>query len=331
VNRLARALLPAIAAGAALYLGFAVWSGWRAVGARLSSFAPTAALAALILAGGNYFVRFVKWEFLLGRLGIRVPRRRSLGVFLSGFALTVTPGKVGEVLKSYLLRETDGVPMARSAPIVVAERVTDLVACLSLTVVGALALGGGREVRGLVAVGAAMVAGLLAAVAIRPVGELAIAVVGRLPLVGARVAPKLREFHVATREALAPAPLLVATALSIVAWGCECVAFWLVLRGFPGAGAGAGVVLCTFIYAAMTIAGALSFLPGGLLVQEGGMVGLLLAAAPGIDRPTAMAATLVTRLCTLWFAVAIGVVALSRMRRAVDLAGLEAARSSTSP
>jgi uncharacterized protein (TIRG00374 family) len=153
----------------------------------------------------------------------------------------------------------------------------------------------------------------------------------RLPLV-ARAAPKLREFYGATREALAPTPLLVTTGISIAAWFCECVAFWVVLRGFPvGSGEGAGVVLCTFIYAAMTIAGALSFLPGGLLVQEGGMVGLLVAASQHVDEPTALAATLVTRLCTLWFAVAVGVVALAAMRRAVDLGALEAARTSEEP
>jgi uncharacterized protein (TIRG00374 family) len=325
VSRLGRRLLLPIAAGAALYAGFTVWSGWRTVGARLASFAPSAAAAALGLAAANYLLRFAKWHYLLGRLRISVAPRRSLGIFLSGFALTVTPGKVGEVLKSYLLRETDGVPMARSAPIVVAERVTDLIACLALAVAGMLSLGGSRGVVGLLAAGAAVVAALVAAVAFRPLGELGIAVVARLPVVS-RGAPKLREFYGATREALAPTPLLVTTFVSAAAWFCECVAFFVVLRGFGGGGGSASLILCTFIYAAMTIAGALSFLPGGLLVQEGGMVGLLVATARSVDEPTALAATLITRLCTLWFAVAVGVVALALMRRAVDLRALEAAR-----
>ena len=48
----------------------------------------------------------------------------SLLTFLSACVLTVTPGKVGEVLKSLLLFETHGVAVARTAPIVIAERVT---------------------------------------------------------------------------------------------------------------------------------------------------------------------------------------------------------------
>jgi uncharacterized protein (TIRG00374 family) len=104
---------------------------------------------------------------------------------------------------------------------------------------------------------------------------------------------------------------------------CECVAFWLVLRGFDGAAA--SLKLCTFIYATMTIAGALSFLPGGLGVQEIGMVKLLIAQAHGVSEPVAAAATFITRLCTLWFAVVVGVIALLIMQRRtrVDLGELK--------
>src|SRR5581483_8011848 len=113
----------------------------------------------------------------------------------------------------------------------------------------------------------------------------------------------------------------------VLAWACECVAFWVILRGFPEASV--PLVRCTFIYAAMTIAGALAFLPGGLGVTEAGMVALLVAAGSGIDEPTAFAATFVTRICTLWFAVVIGIVALGFVRRAgatVDLAALQRAK-----
>ncbi|MSP61935.1 MAG: flippase-like domain-containing protein [Myxococcales bacterium] len=324
MSKLARGLTLSAAAGAALYVGFAAWAGWYKVGAALSDFAWSTAAAGAGLAAVNYLIRFVKWEFYLARLGLRVPRGRSLAIFLAGFSLTVTPGKIGEVLKSYLLRETDGIPMARTAPIVVAERVTDLIALLLLAVIGAGSLGASQRI---LWIGGALVASLVLVVAVRPLGEAAIATVGRLPL-GRKIAPKLNEFYGSTRELLAPLPLVVATAISIVAWACECVSFWLILGGFPGAAV--PLIQCTFIYAAMTIAGALSFLPGGLGVQEGGMVALLVAASRGVGEPTAFAATFVTRLCTLWFAVLVGIIALAVVRKrsavAVDVGALKAAR-----
>jgi uncharacterized protein (TIRG00374 family) len=316
--KLGRALALAAAAGALFYVAFACWSGLPTVLASLRAFAWSAAAGALALAAVNYLFRFWKWELYLRRLGVRIGLVDSFWIFLSGFALTVTPGKVGEVLKSYLLRETHGVPMARTAPIVVAERLTDLLALAAIALVGVGALAGGER---LAWVALALVGVAVACVASETLAHAVIRLVGALPMVG-RLAPKLREFYAATRTLLAPVPLLATTLLSIVAWLCECVAFWLVLRGFPGAAA--SLKLCAFIYATMTIAGALSFLPGGLGVQEIGMVQLLVAQAHGVTAATAAAATFVTRLCTLWFAVLVGVAALMlvQRRKRVDLNAL---------
>src|SRR5260370_30378484 len=86
---------------------------------------------------GNYLLRWLKWEFYLSRLEIRgVGRQDSLLTFLSGFVLTVTPGKVGEVFKSVLLFDLHGIPVARTAPIVVADRVTDVIGIVGLIVIG---------------------------------------------------------------------------------------------------------------------------------------------------------------------------------------------------
>ena len=334
-RRLGRGLLLSVAAGAVLYVAIAAWSGFDKVGARLAEFSWAAAGAALGLAAANYGLRFLKWHYYLGRLGLAIPVGRSLAVFLSGFALTVTPGKVGEVLKAYLLRETDGVPMARTAPIVIAERVTDLIACLLLTLLGLGAFEVGdpdtsRKLTWVWVAGGGSIAALLGVVALRPLGEAAIDLAGRVPGIG-KIAPKLREFYASTRTLLGPLPTLVATTLSVAAWACECGALWVVLRGFPSAVAAAvPLARATFIYAAMTIAGALSFLPGGLGVQEGGMVELLVKLSHGLDEPTAVAATFVTRLCTLWFAVLVGVLALLRMRRvvAIDLGRVAALKRS---
>lgn len=309
--KLGRTLALAAAAGALFYVGFAAYSGFHKVMDALAHFAWATAAGALALAALNYLLRFLKWELYLRRLGVRIPLRDSFGIFLSGFSLTVTPGKVGEVLKSYLLREAHGVPMARTAPIVVAERLTDLVALASLALIGVGALAGGERVAW---VALALVGLAVACVASEKLAHGVIDLVGAMPVVG-KLAPKLREFYASTKTLLHPTPLVLATLLSIVAWLCECVAFWLVLRGF--AGADASLKLCTFIYATMTIAGALSFLPGGLGVQEIGMVKLLIAQAHGLSEPTAAAATFITRLCTLWFAVVIGVVALVVMQRRV--------------
>jgi glycosyltransferase 2 family protein len=108
-----------------------------------------------------------------------------------------------------------------------------------------------------------------------------------------------------------PVHLVWATALGVVAWLCECLGFAIIIDAFPGAVVPLG--LATLIYAATTVAGVVS--PGGLLVTESSMTLLLVTAGQGLDQTTAVAATILTRLCTLWFAVVLGLVALVWLRR----------------
>jgi uncharacterized protein (TIRG00374 family) len=328
---LARALVLSVAGGAIAYVAIAAYVGAGRVEAALRQFHWSAAAVGLGLAALNYCLRFFKWELYLRVLRVRIPWRDSLAVFLSGFALTVTPGKIGEVLKAYLVRELHGVPMARTAPTVVAERVTDLLALVVLAAGGVGAVLGASGQRllwvagGLVVLFVVIASWRPAALALIGLCERAF---GRLPVAG-KLVKSLRPFYDAMALLLRPGPLVAATLISIAAWAAECVAFWAIVRAFPGVGPGATLLVCTFIYAAMTIAGALSFVPGGLLVQEGGMVGLLVALCPGMGEDVATASTFVTRLCTLWFAVLVGVVALLALRRrvGVELEALKGARS----
>jgi uncharacterized protein (TIRG00374 family) len=317
VKRLLNRVLLGVAAGVAVYVGFSIWADARAVGAALAGFSWTAAALGLLLAAANYLVRFVRWELYLRLLGVRVPLAESFLIFLAGFSLTVTPGKLGEVLKAFLLRASRGVPAARTAPIVIAERFTDLVGLLALAAVGAFTFDVDR--RFLAAAGALIVLGLVV-ISVEPLALFFVRLAGRLPGLGRR-APKIEEFYRSTAALLRPAPLAAAAVLSVVSWWFECAAFWLIVAGFPGATI--GLAPATFIYAAMTIAGALSFLPGGLGVTEAGMLALLTQLGTGTGKSVAAAATFITRLCTLWFAVVLGLMALLLFARrrhiAVDL------------
>jgi uncharacterized membrane protein YbhN (UPF0104 family) len=302
-------VLLGVAAGVAVYVGFSIWANAREVGQALARFQWWAALGGAALAAGNYGLRWARWEYYLRRLNIRIAARDSVLVFLAGFALTVTPGKLGEAVKALLLRQSHGIPAARTAPIVIAERITDLIALLLLALVGVFTFEVDRR---FLTAGALAVGGALVVIGSEAVSARLLALCARVrPL--ARFVPKLRESQAAAAALLRPAPLLVTTLLSVGSWFLECLAFWVIVRGFPGAVL--ALQAATFIYAAMTVAGALSFLPGGLGITEAGMLALLATFGTGIARGTATAATFVTRACTLWFAVAIGVVALTVFAR----------------
>jgi uncharacterized protein (TIRG00374 family) len=304
VKKLLGRVILGVAAGVAVYVGFSVWADARSVGRALAGFHWLIALAALGLASLNYLVRFGRWHYYLKVLGLRVPAGHSLLVFLGGFSLTVTPGKLGEAVKALLLRESHGIPATRTAPIVIAERFTDLMGLLLLACVGIFTFK--TDPRFLI-IGAGLITFGLVVVSVEPIAKFFLRLSTHVPLVR-RVTPKLEEAYQTTALLLRPRPLVLGVLLSVISWFFECAAFWAVVNGF--AGASVDIQAATFIYASMTVAGALSFLPGGLGVTEAGMLAMLEQLATGCGRSVAAAATFVTRLCTLWFAVLVGIVAL---------------------
>ena len=265
----------------------------------------------------NYGVRFLRWHYYLRVIGIaNVPRRSSLLIFLSGFSLTMVPGKLGELLKSVLLKSHYNIPISRSASIVAAERLTDVMGMTLLAAVGISIFPMGMPALIVTLVG------LIAVVAVmqsRTLAERLIDLFARMPGVG-RFADLARNLYESAYLMLRLRPFAIAVALAAVAWFGECIALFLILRGFGLPNTLDVLLAATFIYASASLFGAVTFMPGGLGATEGSMTSLLQLLV-GASAPIAAAATLLVRVCTLWFAIVLGGIALFVFGRAEKSAG----------
>ena len=282
----------------AAFAGLLVYGDLREVSGLLADApSPYAGLAAALgLALVNYLLRYLRWEMYLRALDIRVPLSVSAPVFVAGLALSITPGKAGELLKSVWLNRRAGVPVSASAPAVVMERLTDVmsVGLLGLTGIVLLPTAVALVVGGILA--AVVIAGILAA---SRYGEFAL----RLPVLR-RWREPLSQSLDGLRRLMTPGMLTSAVILGGLAWAAEGLALWIVIVAI---GEWVSPLVAIPISAAAALVGAVTALPGGLVGFEGSMVALLRQA--GLDAPTAALATLLTRLATLWFAVLIGLLA----------------------
>lgn len=284
----------------------------RALGRSLADFRLGALGMALGLVFGNYVIRFLRWQYYLRVLAVRVEPGLSWLVFLSGFIMSVTPGKMGEVFKSYLLHEYRGVAISRTVSAVVAERLLDLVALVVLVSCAGVWFPDGLWVAG---AGAGLVLGIVVVCTVRPLGE---AILDRLSRIGpaARFVPKLRGAYDALHQLTRPAPFAVGALLALLGWSLECAATFCLVRGFGDHAM--SIAGASYAYAAGTLAGALAMLPGGLGVAEIGMSGLFRVASPELALSVIAAITILVRLCTLWFGVALGGMALAVLRGFAD-------------
>jgi uncharacterized protein (TIRG00374 family) len=224
--------------------------------------------------------------------------------------MAVTPGKIGEVFKSYLLKRINGTPISSSAPIVVVERLTDGLAMLLLMALGLTLYPPARPAFIILVV--LSVLGILI-IQNRRLCEHIVVWIATLPF-GSKIAPKLITLYTSTTRLLTWRILLISTLISFLSWGFECIAFYYVLLALGIEGSMLLLLQATFIFAASTLFGLVSFLPGGLGMSEASSAGLLVTLV-GVSSGIAATATIIIRFCTLWFGVGLGVVALLWFRR----------------
>lgn len=301
-----RTFLISVALSAFGYLAVSLWSGWREVFNAVAAVGIFGTLIALGLSLVNYGLRFVRWQYYLQLLDQPLSWRPSLRIYLAGFALTTTPGKAGEMLRSVFLRD-HGIPYSKSLAAFFAERLCDLIAVLILVAVGAWRHESAQPI--ILGLGVMLILGLgllhtpgwLRAIETR---------IGRL------LKPRLRNFLLSAietvlqfRRCFAFSTMIYAIVLGLFAWGAEGLGLYYVAHWM---GAEIPLAEALFIYAFSMLIGALSFLPGGLGSAEVTMIGLLLLN--GMDEAQAVACTLFVRLVTLWFAVVLGLLALPRGR-----------------
>jgi uncharacterized protein (TIRG00374 family) len=308
VARLRRNLVLALALGAAVYLILAVLSDLGELAAALESFDYALIPAILGLVALSYVVRFFRWTYYLRVLGVSA-------IFMSGLSMTISPGKLGEVLKSVFVRRATGAPIARTAPAVFAERATDGTGMVLWGFLGAFAL---DLPPWTMLIFLALAAFGIAVLRSKRLSLAAESVLSKLPLVN-RLAPHLSDFHGASNELLGARPLLVGTAISFCSWGLECAGVYLCAVGL---GVEGPFLLIVFVFALSSLLGVLSMLPGGIGAVEAGLYGQFVAVA-NLSTGLAGALTLVIRLATLWFATLLGICGLLLVRLMLGDAPLE--------
>lgn len=284
------------------YFAFTLWGGWEEVRDSLSQVGWADLALLLLLSLINYLLRFVRWRKYLRLQGYRLSEMTNLRIYLSGFALTTTPGKAGEALRSVLLKPL-GVSYPHSLAALLAERLGDLMAVLLLACVGLYAYEPARPVVVIMALGFAFGVWLLQQHTV--LGQIEQWLNRRFKQRAAHLISGFIDTMLHSGRLLSLPLLGYSLGLGVIAWGAEGIAFYYLLQVM-----GADVALTTaiFIYAFSMLIGAISFLPGGLGGAEVTMTALLVLN--GMDNAAAVAATLLIRLTTLWFAVVLGLLAM---------------------
>lgn len=303
-----RSLLLVLLFACVTYLLLAAYANLGAVSRAAAALPAWALAAALSAALVNYGLHWLRWRAYLRFFGHHLPWRFDLAAYVAGFAFTATPGKAGEAVRALYLKPR-GVRYSQTIGACMAERLLDLAAVVTIA---GMSLYRFADYGWVVAV--AMVLLVAAFAFLGRSGGLTALFVRAQQTAGPRVAGLLvrGENTAATVPALLRGRLLaIGFITGLCGWLAEASGFWLLAQA---ADLSLSWAQAAGIYTLGLLAGALSFLPGGLLTAE--VVMLALLAGSGAAQDTALAVILAARACTLWFSIALGLGAVGLLPRA---------------
>lgn len=225
--------------------------------------------------------------------------------YMAGFALTTTPAKAGETIRSLYLK-SHGIKYSHSLAAFFTERLLDVVVITIFAMFSLLVFEGYTNY-----VFVTVIAFVLVLPGLRTRRFIHI-LTSRAQKVH-QVFFKRLFSHTATLldaayNLLGIHVLYIGLSAGIVAWAIQGVAFYFVLTVL---GYDISLYMAIAIYAISLLIGALSFVPGGIGTTEV-VMGLLLHSL-GADVTIAVSAPLISRLSTLWFAVVLGLLAILRL------------------
>jgi len=260
----------------------------------------------IILVTTGYFIRFIKWNFFLRNVDVHLPLKENLFVFFSGLSMIITPGKAGEIWKGWLIKEINGENLSKTIPVVIVDRITDVMGLIILSLLGIFYYKSGVNILIILII---IFGAFIAAIKSQKVsGRLISILEGR----ASKYSLDIKEMHQSFQKSLDWKYLIGNSMISVLAWFMECLAIFFVIYGF---GESIGIIISTFIFSFASLAGAVSLIPGGLGVAEATLSGLLVLF--GLPSSIAVGAALIMRLGTLWYGAILGFLVYMMFRKRI--------------
>ena len=246
-------------------------------------------------------LKYFRWSYYIGVLRLNISAKDSILVFTSGLLMSITPGKVGELLKSFLIKDKYKIPISLSSPIIISERIVEFIALLILGLFGLLLYTFGTEYLVLILT---IIASLIIIVITNRFQNYFFQIVIKFSK-SEEIKADIKVFKSSLKILFEKIHLIKMLLLSIITWIIECFAFYIIISGLIG---NQSIVWAVFSYTVAIFIGAISMLPGGIGTTEGALIYIL--AQKQILDSDALLITLFIRIITLWIPVIIGFISL---------------------
>ena len=291
-----------VIASVGLYGVFLFFSDFNIISKQISNFKYEFLPLILLLVSISWTPLLVRWQILLKKNHINIPIKKSFLLFLGGMSMTITPGHVGELIKSQLIKTIYNIPRTKTAPIIFVEKFYDLTGAIIASIIGIIILGMDAS---LILISVSILIVIIFLIYYRPIFEFILKRVTKTKFFS-KYSENISDSYEIVRNSTTPQISSISFGLSVLYWIIISVAVHFILLSF---GIESISILKTIsIYSSSVIIGAISFVPGGLGITEGSLIGLF--SLEGIDISLALILSVMIRILTMWYSVSIGFICL---------------------
>jgi len=230
-------------------------------------------------------------------MSIEINKSDSFIIFMSSLAFSFSPGKMGDLVKSYMMKELKGISTKKTVPIIFAERMTEIFSLIVLVILGLEYVNVGIFIPILTFFVFAL---LLFLILNQRTINIILRIFGKIRFIQKYIEPINISIN-NSKELFRPKPFILMMLLSISIWIIESFAFYLILVSFD---LNIAVLWSFFTYLFSVFIGSISFLPAGLGITDGSITFLL--SNNGISKDISVGIALLMRIATLWFPIIIG-------------------------
>ena len=295
-------LILVLVAVVGIYAIFLFVSDYNIISEKISNFKINYLPLILLLVSASLVPLIIKWHFLLKNCEIDIPLTKSIAVFFSGVAFEITPGQIGALIKSQILKTSYNIPRTKTVPIVIVEKVYDLIGAILASVIGIIILG--MEIY-LIAIAISVLAFIFFFMYHKPASELFFNRITKLKFFSKHI-ENISGFYEIVQKSTNVRAATICILLALAYWFMVSAAAYYTLISFDVNILDYLKVLA--IYSTSTLLGAISFIPAGIGITEGSIAGLF--TLNGIDVSTALILAVMIRIFTLWYSVSVGFIAL---------------------
>ena len=286
----------------AFYIIYVAYSDFKEISSNMEEFEFTLLPIIFLCLLTGFGIQSLRQQILLKKIGVGIPLKENYLLYLAGLSMIVTPGGLGETIKSYYLKKKFGYSISKTFPLVFVERFQDmitLVVALSFLLIFI-------QIHEVMVLDIIVICVIIISYIIFRTKKLFVKIINflqkisRLRKFGDNMSESYEGFYSMTEGKT----MIKCAAVGIVSWTLEAIAIYLVFLAFN---IDLGFILTTIIAYAAILFGGVSLLPGGVGITEISATTLL--TNEGVELSLATSIIIMMRIVTIWFYTATGFIA----------------------